>query len=55
MRNYRIVIVLGVAALMVAAFTPFVSAEDAAKKEASYVGADKCAKMCHKGAAKGEV
>lgn len=55
MRNYRIVIVLGIAALLVASATPFVAAEETAKKEASYVGNDKCAKMCHKGVAKGEI
>jgi hypothetical protein len=53
MRNYRIVIVLGIAALMVVSAAHFVVAQDAAKKP-TYVGTKGCG-MCHKGAAKGEV
>jgi hypothetical protein len=54
MRNYRIVIVLGIAALLVVSAAHFVVAQDAAKKVPAYVGTKSCG-MCHKGATKGEV
>ena len=54
MRNYKIVMMLAIVVVFVAAAAHLSVAQDAAKKENTYIGKTKCS-MCHKGAAKGEI
>lgn len=55
MRNFRIIVALGIAVLFVAAAVHIVSAQEAAKKEPTYVGSKTGCKMCHSLAKNGEI